>query len=229
MRDVGALRFEWLLRQRDFEFVGEQRLEERIEIRDGKRPDFFVWRDGTEFLVEVESFRAPGPLAGLRGVRTVSSKRLIKPIGNAIQHARTQLRPYTELRIPLVIVLDDHRRVGIDLSASVLLHLFGELRFVVPIGAGRDHEWSMEHGRDGVFRTGHGGDRGHKRYISAIAVLTPNPASAHIEPVDRERPMRLKVMHNPDALVPLPRSLFSATEDYHAFQTDGVWQIPRNW
>ena len=48
-------------------------------------------------------------------------------------------------------------------------------------------------------------------------------ASAHVGPADRERPMRVRVLHNPSAIVPLHLGIFAEPEDEHFVRMGDRW------
>jgi hypothetical protein len=54
--DKGKLRFEWVLKQRGYQFWDEDNLHKTIEVKD-KKPDFYVENQWGDFLVEIESFK----------------------------------------------------------------------------------------------------------------------------------------------------------------------------
>jgi hypothetical protein len=75
----------------------------------------------------------------------------------------------------------------------------------------------------------HGGGQtlspGWKTYLSAIAVNLPKKGYAHVEPSDAERPMRVRLLHNPYAIVPFPPGVFVDPEDEHGRWDAEIW----NW
>jgi hypothetical protein len=217
--DQGAARFGWLLRQRQIDFVPEDNLEEKIQVLNNKRPDFYAWTARVSFLAEVESFEKPGPIDGCERTVSLSPDAMTNRLRKAVQHAAAQLRPYECLGIPLLTVLDNHRRVGVDTDVEFLVQLLGTLQIVV----------SPRQGEDLLFQ--HAGGRtlndDRKRYISAVAVNVPKSDFAGVEPVEQERPMRLRILYNPYAACQFPRDLFTDAEDEHVYLNENGWICAR--
>jgi hypothetical protein len=219
IEDVGERRFSWLLKQRSCSFVRENQLETVITVL-GTRPDFYVRSPAGPFLAEVKAFSQQGPIDRRSGrVFSMGMEELIKPISSSVDEACRQLRPYRELLIPRVVVLDNWRQVGVDLEDEILVQLFGELAFVVPV--------STTGGPAGETHLAYGGGRtlGDKKatYVSAVLVTVPIERELRDDFAD-ERPMRARVLHNPYATVPLPRSVFAHPADEQLAHIDGAWQ-----
>jgi hypothetical protein len=124
--DAPALaKFARLLSDRKLEFWMEESLQDVIEIRE-TRPDFLV-RTGAsgDILVEVESFEGESKsLSQLRNSNPFASglsDRDFKRIRSRLDKAAAQLGPYRLDNIPLLIVLDDFREIGIPQNPDVLL------------------------------------------------------------------------------------------------------------
>jgi hypothetical protein len=206
--DLGKDRFAWLLRQRGIPFWDEDCLESRIKIREKKRPDFYAEPRGQRpILVEVEGLHAIRPrFYALDPVQNL--KRLRGPV----ELAAKQLKPYQVLRIPMIVVVDNARRVGVSLAKIDLIQLLGVTEIRVPVDlptgakAGSAH---LHHGHGQILTPT------RRQYISAVAVSLPKREHEYIERLEQERPMRLRVLHNPYAQVPLSLSVFSDSEDEH--------------
>ena len=103
-------------------FVGENDLGHIIEVRN-KRPDLLIYsvddlniEKKPRCLIEIESFESPGPLDKMmNNIGPIDGKKLSNPIKNKLRHAKAQLKPYCELDIPRVILVDNLNRVGVDL------------------------------------------------------------------------------------------------------------------
>jgi hypothetical protein len=214
--DLGKERFAWLLRQRGVPFWEEDSLESRIRIREGKRPDFCAEPQGQPpILVEVE---------GLHAIRSrilaVDPVQNLKRLRGPVELAAKQLKPYRVLRIPMIVAVDNARRVGVSLAKIDLIHLLGVPEIRVPLNvttgakAGRAH---LHHGPGQILSPT------RRQYISAVAVNLPKRGFEYIEEIEQERPMRLRVLHNPYAHVQLPLSVFSDPEDEHIGLVDGRW------
>jgi len=209
MVDLGKERFAWLLRQRGIPFWDEDSLETRIEIKEEKRPDFYAEPQGqVAILVEVEGLHAVDPVQNL--------KRLRGPV----ELAAKQLKPYRGLRIPMIVAVDNARRVGVSLATIDLIQLLGVTEIRVPVNL-------TSGGKAGRARLHHGSEQiltpTRRQYISAVAVNVPKRGFEYIEKLEQERPMRLRVLHNPYAEVPLPLSVFIDPEDEHIGLVEGRW------
>jgi hypothetical protein len=219
-QDLGERRFEWLLRQRGIDYVNEDELEQRIEVR-GRRPDYYAWTPSISFLTEVKTLTAAGPFDG-SGLVVISvdhsrlTKRLSEPFRVA---AEDQLKPYQDLGIPMLVIFDNHKRVGVGTSHHDLIHLFGEpeIHILLDITTGETGDPFFRHGRNQALSAK------SKTYISAIGVNLPKQAHVHREPVDAERPMRIQLVHNPFATVPFPMNVFNDPEDEHHMCVEGRW------
>jgi hypothetical protein len=210
--NLAEIRFSWLLKQRGYSYWTEGQLEERVQIR-GKRPDYYVETPHHgAFLAEVESFEKAGPLDGLGRFAAYDGDRVFKRIRTAVGNGAEQLRPYSDLCIPMLIILDNWRRVGIPSNVIDLRNaLFGTLEFRFPVnhdtGAGVMEDAGWHHGGGQFF------NEQEKRYVSAVAWNVPkNP---YIEPPSEERIMRLIVVHNPWADVRFPIQIFNSADDEH--------------
>jgi hypothetical protein len=182
-------RFEWLLIQRGFRFWGEDELEQVITVL-GKKPDYYVRAAGCSFLAEVESFNKPGPFGMPLGQAMAMNplppaKRLRTPV----RHAAQQLRPYEALKIPLLVVLDNGRKVGIPTN-------IGDL-------------W------DALFRPEGRGqallNEGNKCHLSAVAWIVST--NADMLPVTETQVMNVRLIHNPHAVIEFPINIFTDEED----------------
>jgi len=217
--DVAERRFSWLVGQRGCTFVREDELERVIEVR-GQRPDFYVQSPAGPFLAEVKAFTELGPIDRRVGrVFSMSVDELIRPISSAIDEARRQLRPYRDLAIPTAVVLDNWRQVGVDLEDEILIQIFGQIEFVVPVAfaAGPAGPRSLKYGGGRTI----GDDKG--TYVSAVIVTEPQEREFR-DLFAEERPMRARVLHNPYAAVALPLSIFGGPQDEQLAHSDGAWR-----
>ncbi len=219
--NLGEERFAWLLRQRGIPFWDEANLEQRIEVKT-KRPDFYAEpRDSSPFFAEIKELQKVGPL------RRVTARawfpdpyqnlnRLRKPV----EIASKQLKPYEKLSIAMLVVFDNARRVGVTLDSIDLLQLLGmsEYRVRVNVTTGEKVGPAKLHSGSKQVLTP---DR--RRYVSAIAVNLPKHGHQYVEPTERERPMRLRILHNPYASVPFPLGIFNDPEDEHIGVENGRW------
>lgn len=219
--DLGKERFAWLLCQRNIPFVDETKLESRITIQ-GKYPDFLAEpRDLPRLIAEIESLREPGPLRKISSRSFVLTPgQILRRLRGPVKHAAEQLKPYAALNIPMMVVLDNARQVGVPLSQIELIQLLGEIEFRVPVnmGTGQPAGPTTKHHGPGQVLT-----PTQKRYISAIAVNRPKEGHQYVEPIEQERPMCLLILHNPYALVRLPVGIFNDPEDIHIGRRSGHW------
>ncbi len=215
--DEAERRFSWLLGQRGYEFATEHELERKIVVQ-GRRPDFYVETRYGPLLVEVESFEEETVLARLEGggFGSLNAERIFNRIRTAIKHAKRQLKPYAPLCVPMLIVLDSWRQVGIPNNYTELRSaMFGTPEIRIPLASGDSKpsgQARLHYGAGQMF------NRDQGRYVSAVAwnIATERfDTMEERDPMTVERRMRLRVMHNPFAVVPLPREMFSAPEDEH--------------
>jgi hypothetical protein len=126
--DAEALsRFRRLLEARNCHFLEERELSQVLPRR-RKKPDFFArTQDGHSILIEVESFEKER--AALRSLRQNSvmsglSGRDNVRMNTALQHASSQLKHYSDLGYPSLVVLDDFRKIGMPHNVDILgMHL----------------------------------------------------------------------------------------------------------
>ena len=214
--DLGRERFSWLLRQRGIPFWDEDSLESQIKIREGKRPDFYAEPQGqAAILVEVE---------GLHAIRSrflaIDPVQNLKRLRGPVELAAKQLKPYRVLRIPMIVAVDNARRVGVSLAKIDLIQLLGVTEIRVPVNlttGGKAGRARLHHGRGQILSPT------RRQYISAVAVNLPKRGFEYIEKLEQERPMRLRVLHNPYAEVPLPLKVFVDPEDEHIGLVEGRW------
>lgn len=217
--EVSNQRFAWLLTQRKYRFWDENQLEDKINtVAITKRPDFYIEASRkVDFLAEVESFKQPGPLKGIGAkVISIDPEQIFNRIRTAVQHAANQLRPYETLNIPMIVVLDNWRQVGIPSNALDLRNaLFGTLsvrKQVYPSETrGRWH-----HGKGQRLNKNQG------NYISAVAWNLPKMRQVD-DPMTKERAMYLRMIHNPFANIPFPLELFNNGDDEHYGYKEGHW------
>ena len=60
-------------------------------------------------------------------------------------------------------------------------------------------------------------------YVSAVLATLPKGASAPVVPGVQGRPMRVRVLHNPSAIVPLHLGIFAEPEDEHMVRVGDRW------
>lgn len=135
---VSIRRFTWLLDQRGYRYVTESDLESVITIRNSKRPDFWVdTGQGVRFLAEVKSFEKPTAVQLNDEPRFAmfvdDGQRRIN--GQPIEKAAQQLAPYRNDGMPLIVVLDNHRQVGVSLGTVELIQIFGSLQYEFTVGS----------------------------------------------------------------------------------------------
>lgn len=217
-KNIGEIRFEWLLSQRGCSFVDEHNLEKKISVR-SKRPDYFAWKDNISFLAEIKEFEAAGPLDNNNRCGVVAVNAILDRLRRPLDEAAKQLKPYKDLKVARIVVFDNNQRVGVLTSPLEIIQLFGtinrRLNINREIGKVEDEGWI--HGPRQIIT------RDRKQYISAVAVNLPKASHAYCEQTDIERPMRLRIIHNPYASCLLDKSLFIDPQDEHFEMVDGEW------
>ena len=115
----------------------------------------------------------------------------------------------------MVIALDNYRQKGISLDEHRFGGLFGELHVYIRIntntGENLDQTWARVD--DGSPLAG-----GRNKHVSAVLALLPAERFDTFDKADDfsiERKMRVRILHNRDAGVPLPRDVFNDADDEH--------------
>ena len=217
-KNIGEIRFEWLLCQRGCSFVDEHNLEKKISVK-SKRPDYFAWRNNISFLVEIKEFEAAGPLDNKSRCGVVAVNDILDRLRRPLDEAAKQLKPYIDLKVARIVVFDNNQRIGVPTSPLEIIQLFGTIyrRLNINQENGKLEDEGWKHGPRQIIT------RDRKQYISAVAVNLPKASHAYCDQVDIERPMRLQIIHNPYASYPLDKSLFIDPEDEHFEMVDGEW------
>jgi len=218
IKNLSETRLEWLLKQRGCSFVDEDNLDQKICVK-STRPDYFVWRDNISVLVEVKEFEAAGPLDNDYRCGVEAVNEIIKRFRRPFEEAAKQLKPYKKLGFAHIVVFDNHQRVGIPTSPIEVIQVFGTIqrRIIFDQDVGRAEEQGWIHGPKQIIAPN------RKQYISALSINLPKKGYAYKEPSNIERPLRLKIVHNPYAEYPLHQSLFADPEDEHYELVEGKW------
>jgi hypothetical protein len=124
--------------------------------------------------------------------------------------------------IPMLVVLDNCRRVGIALGKMELVNLLGiqEICWLFDLRTGERVSGRYMKGSKTPF---HVLTPQTNQHVSAIAVNLPKEGYQYGEPPGEERLMRLRVLHNPYATVPLEWEIFNDPEDGHFGLLEGEW------
>ena len=212
-RRVSEDAFELLLRARRIPFVSERGLEDLVAIQGGKRPDFCLDVGSPRVLVEVTELTAPGPLDRIHNrVGAFDGGAITRRIRDEIADEKVQLKPYGASGHPTLVVLANPHRVGVPLGNRELLQLFGEIALSVPFDGKelRMEEGVLVHTKNRVLSD-------HQtKYISAVGVLEGLPRPSYFgEPAEQmtSNRLRVRIVHNPHADVPLSRTIFAAPND----------------
>jgi len=214
--EISIRRCNWLLKQRGFRSWRETEMGQVLPLQE-TNPDFLVETPaGIRFLMELKSFEKDTILRTIQA-RTFSlgHMTLQKRANRLVRDAAEQLLPYAGTNLPMVIALDNYRQVGISLDKHTLSSLFGELEALITIdletGGAVRQGWTRED--DGSPLAG-----GRNQHVSAVLVLEPLERFDTIETEDDfsvERGMRVRIVYNEEAVVPLPKGVVSAPEDEH--------------
>ncbi len=224
--EISIRRVTWLLDQRGYDYTDERRLEHVITIRGGKRPDFFVdARRAVRFLAEVKAFETPTALDNSTAATgSIFVRDLQQRINGPVERAARQLAPYANEPFPRVVVLDNHRQRGISPGTVELIQIFGTLRYEFTVnaetGASVSEGWAHSDEDYAI------GDK-RRNYISAVAVNIPtrrfDDFDGTVDDFTMPRPMRVHVIHNPDATHPLPLWVFSEPHDKQIIKEGDRW------
>ena len=229
-KDATSLKiFGCLLNQRGYRLWPESLIHTRIPIR-GKHPDFYVETPWCSFIAEVKSFQEPGPLEQAKDrVGTLDPGKFVKRIARSCRTAAHQLEPYADLNLPMVVVIDNPVGIRIPLTPRYLIQLFGVIEFR---GEYDPKRGGMEH-----LRLVHGGTRqlgpgpNLHPYVSAV-VVPILLAGCEGDDSHCDRPVRVRILHNPFATVPLPEGVFSDEKDtiIRYMLTEERWELgPGRW
>lgn len=208
----------WLLNQRGFRYWREARIGQAIPLQ-GTNPDFLVETPvPVRFFLELKSFEQDTLLDRIDpSVRTFSGgiMSLQKRANRLVRDAAERLLPYADSGLPMIIVLDNYRKKGISLDHHTLGGMFGELQVQIRI-----NPTSGENLGEGWVRSDDGSPLagGRNRHVSAAAALIAGERFDTFDQTDDfsiERKMKVRVLYNPDAAVPLPRDVFRDPDDEH--------------
>lgn len=217
--NIAEQRFCWLLKQRGYKFWTEDQLAQKIKIVT-TRPDFFVETKNGNILVEIEAIEKPGPKERQKNIiGTVAVEELLGRLKGPIKKAAKQLSPYKNLGMPCMVILDNWRQIRIRTNIDYLTQIFGVFEFRALFD-------SQNGSLVGPLKLYHGNDQRLRRdkctYISAVAVNIAKERYLD-DDMKSERPMRLKIVHNPFALNPIPMNIFRDKGDEHWYYQEDRW------
>lgn len=207
-----------LLNQRGFRYWREADIGQLLTLR-GTNPDFLVETPvPIRFFLELKSFEQDTLLDRIDpSVRTfsVDIMSLQKRANRLVRDAAEQLLPYADSGLPMIIVRNNYRQKGISLDRHTLGGLFGELQVQIRINptTGENLGEAWVRSDDGSPLAG-----GRNQHVSAVAALIAGERFDTFDKIDDlsiERKMKVRVLYNPDAAVPLPRDVFSDADDEH--------------
>src|SRR5262245_52135497 len=214
--EISIRRCTWLLSQRGFAFWREQQIGQVLPLL-STQPDFLVETPGrVRFFLELKSFEQETLLDRIDpSVRTFSidPMSLQKRANRLVRDAATQLVPYSGNGLPMVIALDNYRQRGISLDKHTLGSLFGELQVHIRVNP----DTSQALGEEWV-RIDDGSPLAacRNQHVSAVIALIPAERFDTFDKTDDfsiQRKMRVRILYNPDAAVPLPRDVFNDAQD----------------
>lgn len=216
--EISIRRCTWLLNQRGFRYWREADIGQVLPLQ-GTNPDFLVETPVQQrFFLELKAFEQNTILDKMDPAIKVFSlghMSLQKRANRLVRDAAEQLLSYAGTGLPLVIGLDNYRQKGIGLDEHSLGSLFGDLRVHIKVdpASGRQLEEAWVRTDDGSPLAG-----SRRRHVSAVIALIAGERFDTFEAVDDfsvERPMKMRIVYNPDALVPLPRDVFNGPDDEH--------------
>lgn len=216
--EISNRRCTWLLSQRGFRYWREADIGQVLTVLD-TNPDFLVqtpW--SVRFFVELKSFEQDTVLDRIDpSIRafSIDPMSLQKRANRLLRDAADQLLPYAGTGLPMIIALDNYRQKGISLDKHTLGGLFGALQVQIRIDptTGRTVEEAWVRPDDGSPLAG-----GRNQHVSAVLALIPVERFDTFEKDDDfsvERKMKVRILYNPNATVPLPRDLFNDGQDEH--------------
>ena len=216
--EISNRRCTWLLNHRGFRYWREAGIGQMLTLP-GTNPDFLVETPvPVRFFLELKCFEQDTLLDRIDpSVRTFSIgiMSLQKRANRLVRDAAEQLLPYADSGLPMIIVLDNYRQKGISLDHHTLGGLFGELQVQIRI-----KPTTGENLGEGWGRSDDGSPLavGRNRHVSAVAALIAGERFDTFDKTDDfsiERKMKVRILYNPDAAVPLPRDVFSDPDDEH--------------
>lgn len=213
---VSLRRAEWLFRQRGCRVWREEKIAEILPLLTAV-PDFLVQSpEGVWFFVELKSFEQPSILNQLDpSVRTITLQpmSLQRRVNRLVKDAANQMKPYAAYGLPIVVGLDNWRQVAVPCDLHSLSGLLGELAFTITIdsttGDAVAEGWA--HADDNSPLANGGQD-----HVSAVFCLisgTRFDEDDGPDPFQVERPMKVRILHNPSAVVPLETPIFDGPDD----------------
>jgi hypothetical protein len=168
--DPAEVRFENYLNAHDYLFEYEP------DLHIDKQPDYMVQRGDDMVVCEVKGFQTLGiwgPMLQSPGhMVTRSMKEVLAPVRSQISAAAVQLKPLAGSGIPLVVVLSNPEKAGVDLSPTmVIAAMYGDLgaQFSSRPDGTTSSEWIAD--RNGKLTNDHG-------YVSAVVVARAGDRSA---------------------------------------------------
>jgi hypothetical protein len=138
---------------------------------------------------------------------------LQKRVQRLVKDAAEQILEYASYGLPMVVALDNWRQVGVHLDHHSLGSLFGELQVVQTIdnatGQMIESRWERKDDNSPLY----GGRNAH---VSAVVGVIAGERFDTFEKADDftvERPMKVRIVRNPAATVPLPTEVFNEAVD----------------
>lgn len=212
--EVSKRRCRWLLRQRAFTFWEERDIGEVLQLQ-STLPDFLVETPGsTRFFLELKSFEKETVLNKMKArVFSLRHMTLQKRVNRLVADAAKQMQPYVGSGLPIVIALDNWRQISLLLDAHTLRSLFVEPGVVLEID-----RTTGETVAGGTQRVDNNSPlkAGRNPHVSAVIAIEHMERFDTIDNIDDftvERPMRVRIIYNPSATVPLPREVFNTPDD----------------
>jgi hypothetical protein len=190
------------------------------------RPDFLVETpSGTRFFLEMKSFEKDTVLHHIEATTfSLGHMTLQRRVNRLVRDAADQLQEYAAYGLPCLVALDNYRQKGVHLDEHGLRSVFGELQIVQTVetatGSVVDARWEPKDDNSPLYG-------GRNRHVRAVMAIIPTVRydnfDGTVDDFSVERPMKVRIMRNRFATVPLPGDVFSDPddEDYSAQRQHG--------
>lgn len=184
------------------------------EFGDLTKPDYRIERDGISAICEVKEFKTSGLMKYMDDApgRFVirDTKDILLPVRTQIKAAARQLKPYKEMKVPLVVILSNPLNAWVDLDDhSVISAMYGDPQIVLSKNEVGEIISSHQTGRNGKLTN-------HHKHISAIVVLKRQFIGKSVEDVLPLKPVNsgFSLQTEPKTLQAQPKDTYSTEYSY---------------